>query len=228
MGSLSDYAEVLGPRTTAVWPVVAEIVPDGTVLMGGTALAIRLAHRRSEDLDLFAQHEFDPDPLHDSLDGLGNFVLSRKSLGHLHGTFDGVKVDILWNAGALTLKEPTIIAGLAVGSVQDIMATKFRAITDRHILRDYFDVMCIEQRAGITIEEGISLYLQKYGLPPQHGSVHTLVGGLGYFDDVEDDPVLRSMVGEDVRDLVVNYFESRHPVIVQAFMQDPEPPSPQL
>ena len=133
MGSLSEYAGVLGPRKTAVWPVVAGIVPDGTVLMGGTALAIRLAHRRSEDLDLFTQHEFDPDPLHDSLDGLGNFVLSRKSLGHLHGTFDGVKVDILWNAGALTLT------------------------------------------------------------------------------------------------VVVNYFESRHPAIVRAFMQDPAPPpSPQL
>ena len=223
MGPVADHAEVLGPQTTAVWPVVAEIVPDGTILMGGTALALHLAHRRSEDLDLFAPHEFDPDPLHESLDRLGNFVLSRKSLGHLHGTFAGVKIDILWNAGALTLKQPTVIAGMAVGSVQDIMAAKFRAITDRHILRDYFDVMCIEQQADITIEEGLSLYLRKYGLPPQHGSVHALVAGLGYFGDVEDDPVLRSMVGDDVRDRVVNYFESRHPTIVQAFTQTTSP-----
>ena len=157
MGPLADHAEVLGPQTTAVWPVVAEIVPDGTILMGGTALALHLAHRRSEDLDLFAPHEFDPDPLHESLDRFGNFVLSRKSLGHLHGTFAGVKIDILWNAGALTLKQPTVIAGL------------------------------------------------------------------GYFGDVEDDPVLRSMVGDDVRDRVVNYFESRHPTIVQAFTQTTSP-----
>lgn len=224
MESISDYAELLGPRTTAAWPVLAEIVPDGTVLMGGTALAIRIAHRRSEDLDLFADHRFDPDPLHHSLADRGDFVLSRKSPGHLHGTFEGVKVDILWNAGAVTLAEPTIITGLAVGSLQDIMATKCRAITDRHILRDYFDVMCIEQKAGITIEEGVALYLQRYGLSPQHGSVHSLVAGLGYFDDVEDDPLLRGMIGEDVRDRVVNYFESRHPEIVQTFMQSPQPP----
>ena len=135
-------------------------------------------------------------------------------------------MDILWGAGALTLTEPANVAGLAVGSVQDIMAAKCRAITDRHILRDYFDVMCIEQQAGITIEEGIALYLRKYGLPPQHGSVHALVTGLGYFDDVEDDPLLASTVGGDVRDRVVNYFEARHPEIVRAFMQGPEPPSP--
>ena len=145
MESLAEYADALGPRTSAVWPVLAGIVPDGTVLMGGTALAIRVAHRRSEDLNLFTPHEFDPDPLHESLNNRGNFVLSRKSPGHLHGTFDGVKVDILWNADATILHEPTIIAGLPVGSIQDVMATKLRAITDRHILRDYFDVMCIEQ-----------------------------------------------------------------------------------
>ena len=83
MGPLSDCAEVLGPHTTAVWPVLAEVVPAGTVLMGGTALAIRLGHRRSEDLDLFTPDEFDPDPLQRSLEGRGNFVLSRKSRGHL-------------------------------------------------------------------------------------------------------------------------------------------------
>ena len=228
MGSISDYADVLGPRTSAVWPVIAEIVPESTVLMGGTALAIHLSHRRSEDLDLFTPDEFDPDPLHEALGRRGNFELTRKSQGHLHGIFNGVKVDILWNAGARTLEEPTILAGLAVGSVQDIMATKFRAITARHILRDYFDVMCIEQQAGISLEEGLALYLHKYGITPQHGSIHALVTGLGFFDDVEDDPVLCSMVGEGVRGRVVDYFESRHPDIVQAFRRGLDPPALQF
>ncbi len=51
MESLSEYAEVLGPATRAAWPTVAQIVPAGTVLMGGTALAMQLRHRRSEDLE---------------------------------------------------------------------------------------------------------------------------------------------------------------------------------
>ena len=92
MGSLSDHAEVLGPQTTAVWPVVAEIVPADTVLMGGTALALHLAHRRSVDLDLFTPEAFDPDPRHETFDRLGHFVLDRKSQGTLLGTFDGIVI----------------------------------------------------------------------------------------------------------------------------------------
>ena len=226
MGSLSDYADVLGPRTSAVWPVIAEIVPDGTVLMGGTALAMHLRHRRSEDLDLFTGDVFDPDPMHAALAARGDFRLARKSPGHLHGTFDGVKVDVLWGAGAATLRPPTPIAGVAVGSLQDIMATKFRAITSRHLLRDYFDVMSIEQLAGITIEEGFNLYLKKYELSINHGSVHALVAGFGYFDDVLDDPILRGMVGGDVRDRVVRFFTARHPSIIRAVVQGPDPPDP--
>ena len=216
---LSDYADILGAPTMAAWPVVAEEVPDGSMLMGGTALAVHLLHRRSDDLDVFTPDEFDPDPVHAALDRRGSFELARKSQGHLHGTFDGVRLDILWNAGARTLDAPTKVAGLAVGSVQDIMATKLRAITSRHILRDYFDIMCIEQSTGISLEEGLALYVRKFAITPQHGSVHALVKGLGYFDDVEDDPVLRTRVGDDVRERVTAFFESRHPDVVRAFLR---------
>ena len=226
MDSLSDFADLLGPKTVAAWPVVAEIVPAGTVLMGGTALAVHLSHRRSEDLDLFTPDEFDPDPLRKAFEHRGAFRLVRHSEGHLHGTFNGVKLDILWNAGALTLETPTVVDGIAVGSVQDILATKFRAITSRHILRDYFDVMCIEQQAQISLEEGLGLYMRKYGIDPQHGSVHALVAGLGFFDDVEDDAALAHMAGDDVRDRVVAYFTSRHAAVVRAFRRFIDPPGP--
>jgi len=224
VGSLSEYAEVLGPATRAAWPTVAEIVPAGTVLMGGTALAMQLRHRRSEDLDLFTPHVSAPRPLHAAPAAQSDIHLARKSQGHLHGTFNDVKIDILWGADAATLRPPTPIAGLPVGSLQDIMATKFRAISSRHLLRDYFDVMSLEQLAGISVEEGFTLYLQKYGLSVNHGSVHALVAGFGYFDDVLDDPILQGVVGEDVRDRVVGFFTERHPAIVRSVVQGPELP----
>lgn len=219
MRKLSELLDILSDGTIAVWPKVASVVPEGTVLMGGTALATWLRHRRSEDLDLFTPDRFDPDPLEDSLGRAGEFVLSRKSEGHLHGTLDSVRLDILWDAGAHTLEEPTPLAGLHVGSVSDIMAAKCAAIADRHILRDYFDVMCIEYLDGISIEQGIVLYARRYGLSLRHSSIHALVRGLGYFADVKDDPMLRATVGEDVRDRVVRHFEKRHPQIVRAFQR---------
>ena len=219
MRKLSELVEVLSDSTIAVWPKVVSVVPEGTVLMGGTALATWLRHRRSEDLDLFTPDRFDPDPLEDSLARVGEFVLARKSAGHLHGTLDSVRLDILWNAGAVTLEAPITVAGLDVGSVPDIMAAKLAAITDRHILRDYFDVMCIETLGGISIEQGLVLYARRYGLSLRHSSIHALVRGLGYFADVKDDPMLRATVGEDVRDRVARHFQERHPQIVRAFQR---------
>ena len=78
--------------------------------------------------------------------------------------------------------------------------------------------------AGISVEEGFTLYLQKYGLSVNHGSVHALVTGFGYFDDVLDNPILQGMVGEDVRDRVVGFFTDRHPAIVRSVVQGPERP----
>ena len=124
------------------------------------------------------------------------------------------------------MRRPRPIAGLDVGSLQDIMATKLRAITSRHILRDYFDVMCIDQ-AGVSLEEGLGLYVRRYRITFQHGSVHALVKGLGFFDDVEDDPVLRTMAGDNVRDRVAAYFNSRHLDVVHAFERALGMPDPQ-
>ncbi len=46
--------------------------------MGGTALAVHLRHRRSDDLDLFTSHVFDPDPLHAALGARGDFRLTTR------------------------------------------------------------------------------------------------------------------------------------------------------
>lgn len=219
MRKLSDLVDILSDSTIAVWPKVASVAPQGAVLMGGTGLATWLYHRQSEDLDLFTPEPFDPDPLEDALGQVGEFVLSRKSEGHLHGTLDSVRLDILWDAGAKTLEPPTPLAGLQVGSLPDIVAAKCAAITDRHILRDYFDVMCIELLGGVSIEQGIVLYARRYGLSLRHSSIHALVRGLGYFADVKDDPVLAATMGADVRDRVVGHFEMRHPQIVRAFQR---------
>jgi len=45
--------EALPPAQRALWPELAA-VPRRCVLYGGTALAIRIAHRPSVDFDFFA------------------------------------------------------------------------------------------------------------------------------------------------------------------------------
>ncbi|MCY4629572.1 MAG: nucleotidyl transferase AbiEii/AbiGii toxin family protein [bacterium] len=223
MPSLPDFADLLGDEIVTVWPTIARIVPAGSILMGGTALAMRLSHRRSEDLDIFTPKKFDPEPMIAALQGAGRFEVERVSATDLHGRFNSVKVEIMCTPVLETLEPPLTVEGLDVGSIPDIMATKLRALATRSTLRDYFDIMCIERQAGISLEEGLVLYTRKFGVRLQDWTVQHIVRALGYLEDVEDDPTLhilaRDLAGDDLRGGVVRYFEARHARLARSFQQ---------
>jgi hypothetical protein len=60
--TLSPRLDALPPPQRALWPELAA-VPRRYVLYGGTALALRLAHRPSVDFDFFAHDHLDLDRL---------------------------------------------------------------------------------------------------------------------------------------------------------------------
>ena len=103
-----------------------------------------------------------------------------------------------------------------MGSLPDLAATKLKAVGDRGALRDYFDLQCIEQQAGLRTEEVFGLYLARYGLSEDDSSVGHILGGLGYFDDVGDDPGLP--VG---RDEIEAFWRKRQPEIAAALSGHP-------
>ena len=72
------------------------------------------------------------------------------------------------------------------------MVGQLKVIGDRGELRDYVDLMVIELQAHRRVEEGIELYLQRYGLDDTHPSVRSIVLALGHFDDVAGDPLLEA------------------------------------
>jgi hypothetical protein len=51
------HLDILPASQRALWRELAEIPPD-FVLYGGTALALRLGHRQSEDFDFFSSQSF--------------------------------------------------------------------------------------------------------------------------------------------------------------------------
>jgi hypothetical protein len=210
----TDLAAVLPEAALRAWPVVAEVVPDDAVLMGGTALTVHLHHRVSRDLDLFTTEDFDVDRLASALASHGSFATTTKAEGTLNGVFDDAKVQVLWARGQRVLERPTVVAGMRIGSLSDLLATKVKVIGDRGELRDYVDLMALEQMAHRTVEEGIALYLQRYGLDDDHPSIRAIVTGLGYFDDVAGDPLLESEQGPELFDRVRSYWQGRQPEVI--------------
>lgn len=209
-----DIAAVLPEATRRAWPIVAAVVPDDGILMGGTALTVHLHHRVSRDLDVFTTDGFDVERLASALGAHGAFAATTKSEGTLNGVLDEAKVQVLWARGQRVLEPPTVVAGMRIGSLSDLLATKVKVIGDRGELRDYVDLMHIELSTRRTVEEGIALYLQRYGLDDDHPSIRAIVAGLGYFDDIAPDPLLESEQGPDLFDRVRNYWQHRQPEVI--------------
>lgn len=120
-------------------------------LAGGTALALRLGHRRSVDLDFFsATDEVMLGTRREILNALaplepkavedvdGNLLLF---IGGLHAGFFSYGYSLL---------EPTdSVEGVAVAGLLDVRLMKLDALITRGSRKDFYDLYCIAQRIPI-------------------------------------------------------------------------------
>lgn len=188
---------VLPPDTAAAWPKVVSCLPDGAYLAGGTALAVHLSHRISRDLDVFVQRPFDTAQLRTRLASLGNLTVTSLSDDTLNGVLDHTKVQFLLADTQQPLDAFEDVAGMPVSGLRDLLATKLKVIANRGELRDYFDLMKIEEMTEHRVEQGLSYYLRRYRVGPDDSSLGAIVRALGYLDDVAPDPGL-PVTKEDV------------------------------
>ena len=162
--------DVLPAAQRQLWPALAD-VPEPFVLYGGTALALRLAHRASVDFDFFAAEALDADRLL-ALPFVGDadllqrqpdaLTLSVRSEPPVKVSFFG-GIDI----GRVGRPERTDDGVLQVASMLDLFATKLKVLLQRVAVRDYVDLAAI-LRAGLRLEEGLGAAVALYGnaFPP--------------------------------------------------------------
>ena len=213
--SLPGWLDSLLPGETGLaWEQVAPLLPPGAYLGGGTAIAVHLRHRQSRDLDFFVHEPLDLDDLQQRLRSRGPFAVTQQATGTLNGLFGTTRLQFL-QAGlerpVRRVEPTTLVAGLPVAGLGDLLAMKLNAIAGRAQLRDYFDLMAIEQQAGRSVEEGLSLFLARYQPTHADSAITPILLGLGYLDDVADDPFLPVE-----RDTIARYWQKRQPEIVSA------------
>ncbi len=213
--------EILPADTAKSWELLAPAVPREAYLAGGTAVAVHLGHRVSRDLDFFYHADaIDLDALARKLAAIGPLAVTTRASGTLNAVFSRTKVQFLHTdeiSPQRLLSEPVHVAGLRVAELDDLLAMKLKVVGDRGELRDYFDLMVIEQRTGHTVEEGMQLFLQRYQPQYPQQALRHIVRGLGYFDDVEPDDLLPVD-----RQSIVDYWENRHRSVVAALAQVPD------
>ncbi|HSK48964.1 MAG TPA: nucleotidyl transferase AbiEii/AbiGii toxin family protein [Solirubrobacterales bacterium] len=191
MTKLPEHVRRVLPADTATtWQRLAPHLPAGLYLGGDTAVAVRLCHRESRDLDFFFHRPVDLDRLRRRLGELGQFAVTQESEGTLKGLFSATKLEF-FDASKLTLLgEPETVAGLHVAGLPDLIAMKIKVMAERGEMRDYFDVMALDEDGRVSLEEGIGFYMERYGINPHEGALQHLYLAMGSFDDVEVDEAL--------------------------------------
>ena len=151
----------------------------GFYLVGGTALALKMGHRKSVDLDLFSNFSFDAVQLLDDLSTDFSFTLFFSANNTLKGSINQVQVDILAHRYPLVC-DPVIIENICMLSVEDIAAMKLNAISvSGQRVKDFIDIYLLLET--YSIGEMIGFYKKKYS---QYNEANVLKS-LCWFEEVD-------------------------------------------
>lgn len=135
---------------------------DDRYLVGGTALALYMGHRKSVDLDLFSTTENPKEGLLFYLKenyGLDTpYVVDRKSFS---GRINDIKIDCVSHPYPLIDKPYISEEGIRIVGLKDIAAMKLLAIRDSgRRLKDFVDIAFLSTK--IPYREMLQSFEQKY------------------------------------------------------------------
>lgn len=217
MSGIADYADVLASGLTTLWPTVGDVARKVRGrLVGGTALALHLRHRTSEDLDIMTLTGFSGRAVESAMRSAGHAVSTVEVASNMfHGRVDDVKVDVFTAlptihevepADMSWIQPPVEIDGMPVASPEDIMATKLDAITRRATLRDYIDIYALDESGACSLEEGFAHYCTRNGHDYPPPAYWQMVGLL-------DEPgvLARDPQHEDIGDIALAHLHDRTP-----------------
>ncbi len=140
--------------------------PKEFVLYGGTALALRLGHRQSEDFDFFSNKPFQPNSLRDRIPYLRHAEMTQfqdNTLTAIVG--DGpVKLSFFGSLGMKRVQDPDIAEenGIQIASLLDLLASKLKTVQSRAEAKDYRDIVASFE-AGLSLAEGLAAAAAIYG-----------------------------------------------------------------
>ncbi len=179
----------------------------GAYLAGGTALALQLGHRQSEDFDWFTPRTLDPASLLADIQGLGFAVdVDQNAAGTFVGRVGGVSFSVFRYRYPL-VGRATRLEGCRIASFRDLAAMKFAAVLGRATRRDYLDIHALLVIKRMRLSEMVDAFRTKF----PSADVREALRGLSYFGDVEKQrmPILHVEVRwEDVKADILHAVKS--------------------
>lgn len=179
----SDLLATLGPAMER----------HGFYMVGGTALALQLGHRRSVDFDWFTTGRLeDPLRLAAALRDEGLPLTDpATAAGTLEGRIQDVRVTLIeYRYPKIGSSIPYPDAGCTLASLDDLAAMKLSAITQRGARKDFIDLWTLLQHHR-PLPDLLDLYRKKYSVE----DIGPVLVALAYFDDAETEPMPEMLRG---------------------------------
>lgn len=171
-----------------------------TRLVGGTALALQLGHRRSVDLDFFGCVSTDTNSVIAELNKIGRvgIISCTETIRRL--TIDDVKVDIVDYSDVPWIDGAVVSDNLRLASLRDIAAMKMNAIVGRGSRKDFVDLYFLLQH--FSFSDIMDCYRQKYPAGTDYRAMMSSV----YFKDAEIQP-MPEMFSEATWDMMKSFIK---------------------
>jgi hypothetical protein len=180
---ISPKTSILPPAQKILWPVFRAL-ERGFVLYGGTAIALRYAHRPSVDFDFFAVQSFDPDAFKAKYEFLkkGQTIqLGTNTLSVLVPTARGeVKLSFFGGLDFGRAGHPDVCDDnlVRLASPLDLAIQKLKIIRVRSEAKDYLDLDCL-LRNGVDLAVALGAAQVLYPDFP----IPVTLRAMCYFDD---------------------------------------------
>ena len=174
------YKETIEPKTLELLiDLQKEPLLSTFNLVGGTALALHLGHRKSIDLDFFTSESFDLEEVKMMLIKKYDFKVSYSRSQTLKGFINGIKVDFI-KFDYPNLYNFDIIDDVRIESIPDIIAMKLLSITDNGSrIKDFIDIAYLSSR--FSLEEMLQFFIRKI----TNSNIIMPIKALTYFDDID-------------------------------------------
>lgn len=178
------------------------VLPAGTYLAGGSALALHFGHRISIDFDFFTNVPFSTEDLAKDLIKWGDFKPRTILKDTLLGSFNGIKFSIFYYQHPLLFKA-TDYQSVLVADPKDIAAMKIAAMMDRGTKKDFIDLYFLSKK-GVVLESCFTYYEEKY--KALANNLYSIITSLSYFVDAEASEMPK-MIDKVSWSVVKGFFE---------------------
>ena len=172
-------------------------------LVGGTALALQIGHRKSIDLDFFGNIDFRNIYTAKTFADFDKVQIIKSSKNINIFSINDVKVDFV-NYDYPWLQSELIIDGLRLANIEDIVAMKLAAITGRGSGKDFIDIFFLLEQ--YNLKDMLYFYNKKNF----DGSEYMVLKSLTYFDDAENDHDIEMILKAswtDIKNRILNAVE---------------------